>query len=82
MIEILAAIEHTMEIFVARRRLGKAGVVVSDKAGQEGICCIDRANAGEAQLLYQPILQRMVRSFDSALCLAGIGAENLDVQLG
>ena len=71
-----------MEVLVVRRRLGKSGVVVSDEAGQERVCRIDRADSGKSQLLYQAILQRVVSALDAALRLAGIGTENLDVELG
>ena len=81
LIEILPRIEQTMEILVVRGRLGKTSVVVSDEAGQEGVCRIDRTDAGEPQLLHQAILQRMMCAFDAPLCLTGIGAEKLDVEL-
>ena len=66
-----------MEVLVARRRLGKPGVVVSDKPRQEGVCRIDRADAGKPQLLYQAILERMMSTLDAALRLAGVGTEKI-----
>src|ERR1700746_3710298 len=71
-----------MKVLVACRRLGKAGVVVSDEPRQEGVRRVDRADVGKSQLLYQAILERMMSTLDAALRLAGIGTENLDVELG
>ena len=64
-IQILPGIEQTVEIFVASWELGKATVVVGDEAGQKRVCRLDRADAGESQLLHQTILQRMVRALDA-----------------
>src|SRR6202011_4196026 len=80
LIEILPGIDRTMKVLIAGRGLGKAAVVVSDEAGQERICRLDRADAGQSQLLHQTILQRMMRARDASLRLAGIRAENLDVE--
>jgi hypothetical protein len=78
--QILPGIEQTVEIFVASGELGKATVVVGDEAGQKRVCRLDRADAGESQFLHQPILQRMMSALDPSLRLAGIGAQNLDVE--
>src|SRR5882724_7123822 len=79
-IKILSGIEQTMKIFVASRELGKATVVVGDEAGQKRVCRLNRADAGESQLLHQTILQRMMSALDASLRLAGIDAQNLDVE--
>ena len=71
-----------MEVLVARWRLGKPSVVVSDEPRQEAVCRIDRADAGQTQLLNQAILERMMSTLDAALRLAGICTENFDVELG
>ena len=76
-IQILQGVEQSVEIFVASRELGKATVVVGDEAGQKRVCRLDRADAGESQLLHQTILQRMMSALDASLRLAGIGAQNL-----
>src|ERR1700680_4210814 len=44
-------------------------------------CVRNGADACQPQLLHQPVLQRMMRPFHAALGLAGIGAQNLDVEL-
>jgi hypothetical protein len=75
-IQILQGVEQSVEIFVASRELGKATVVVGDEAGQKRVCRLDRADAGESQLLHQTILQRMMSALDASLRLAGIGAQN------
>src|ERR1700712_4647211 len=69
-----------MKVLIAGRGLGKAGVVAGYEAGQKRVCRIDRADAGESQLLHQTILQRMMRALDATLRLAGIGTQNLDVK--
>jgi hypothetical protein len=81
LIQILPGIEQTVEIFVASREFGKATVVVGDEAGQKRVCRLDRADACEPQLLHQTILQRIMSALDAPLRLAGIGAQNLDVEL-
>src|SRR5713226_1792420 len=80
LIEILPRIDRTMKVLIAGRGLGKAAVVVGDEAGQKRVCHLDRADAGESQLLHQAILPRMMRTLDAALRLTCIGAENLDVE--
>ena len=47
-----------MKVLIARGRLGKAAVIVGDEAGQKCVGRLDRADAGEPQLLHQAILQR------------------------
>src|SRR4051794_24899156 len=69
LIKILAGVDRTMKVLIAGRGLGKATVVVSDEAGQERVCRLDRADAGKSQLLHQTILQRMMRALDAALRL-------------
>jgi hypothetical protein len=79
-IQILPGIEQTVEILVASWELGKATVVVGDEAGQKCVCRLDRCDARESQLLHQTILQRMMSALDASLCLAGIGAKDLNVE--
>jgi len=80
LIEILPGIDRTMKVLIAGRGLGKAAVVVGDEVGQKRVCRLDRADAGESQLLHQTILLRMMRALDATLRLAGIGTQNLDVK--
>ena len=60
----------------------KLGVIAFDEARKERIAIIHVGDACNAQFFDEPILQRPVRAFDTALCLARIGADDLDVQLG
>src|SRR5438132_9769678 len=69
-----------MELLIACLWLCKAAVIVGDEVWQKRFCRLDRADAGESQLLHQTILQRMVRALDATLRLAGIGTQNLDVK--
>jgi len=57
LIKILPGIDRTMKVLIAGCGLGKATVVVSDEAGQERVCRLDRADAGKPQFLHQVILQ-------------------------
>jgi hypothetical protein len=59
---------------------GEALVEAAYEAGHEGVARIDRGNVLDPQFLHQPILQGAVRAFDPALGLAGVGADDLDVQ--
>ena len=70
-----------MQIGGARRSHGGPSVMALHEAWQEGVAGIHVADACHAQLLHQPILQRPVSPFHAALCLAGVGADDLDVQL-
>jgi hypothetical protein len=80
LIDILMGIKLAMKVSISRRRLGKADAVMRDEAGQEGVCRVDRADAGKSQFLHQTILQRVMRTFYTALGLTGIGTENFNVE--
>ena len=69
-----------VQILVVERRLGEAGVVVGHEARQEGVAGLHGADAGEPQLLHQAVLQGLVGALDAALGLAGVGADDLDVE--
>ena len=69
-----------MQVVRTARCLGEAGIVAVREAWQERVRSLHLADAGEPKLLHQPILQRSVRPLDTALGLAGVGAQDLDVQ--
>ncbi|WP_375153836.1 hypothetical protein [Cupriavidus plantarum] len=59
-----------MGVEIAARYLGKAGVEIGDEGGRIRVAVGHRADAAQAQLRHQPILQRAVHPFDAALGLA------------
>ena len=58
----------------------KPHVVIDHECRHPGVRCLNRRDAGEAQLLHQPILQRAKRALDAALRLRTVGADDVDVQ--
>src|SRR3984893_2482381 len=70
-----------MQVPLARRRLGKTDIVSLHECRQKCVRRLNGADACQPQLLPQPGLQRMMSPFHAALGLAGIGAQNLDVEL-
>ena len=74
-------IHSTVQVVGAGRGLGKLRVVFLYKAGKEGVAVFDASDPGKPQFFHEPILQRPVRAFHASLCLAGVGAQNLNVQL-
>ena len=52
------------------------------KPGRNGVAGGYGGDASQTQLLDQAVLQGPVRSLDVALGLAGVGAQDLDVELG
>jgi hypothetical protein len=51
------------------------------KAGEQGVAGVDVVGAGQAQLLHQAVLQRLVGPLDAALGLGRVGAQDIDVEL-
>ena len=47
---------------------------------QKSVRSFNGADSCQPQLLHQSVLQRMMRPFHAALGLAGIGAQNLNVE--
>jgi hypothetical protein len=70
----------SVKILVVERRLGEAGVVVGHECRQEGVAVVHGADAGEPQLLHQPVLQGLVGALDATLGLAGVGEDDLDAE--
>ena len=56
-------------------------IEAAHEAGQEGVPGVDAGHVLDAQFLHQPILQRRIGALDTALRLAGVRAEDLDVEL-
>ena len=50
------------------------------KVGRKGVAVVHGADAGEPNLLHQPVLQGLVGALDAALGLVGVGADDLDRQ--
>ena len=71
-----------MQILVVPGGLGEAAVVVGHENREQGVAGVDVVGAGQAQLLHQPVLQRLVHPLDAALRLRGVGADDVDVELG
>ena len=70
-----------MQIPIPGGRSGELAVVALDKARQKRIGGLQIADAGQPQLLDQPVLQGRMRPLDPPLGLAGVGADDLDVEL-
>ena len=71
-----------MQVVRPGRSLGELGVVAFFEPLQIGVSGLHVRDARDAQLLDQPVLQRAVGPFDTALGLARIGAqESRHVQL-
>ncbi|SOZ34500.1 transposase [Cupriavidus taiwanensis] len=79
-IQILVRSQRSMGVVVVARHLGKARVVVGDELRHEAIGRLHGADATQAQLLDQPVLQGQVCPFHAAFCLAAVGADAFDVQ--
>ena len=63
------------------RTVAKAFVESLDESREPCISSFDAADLSESQFLNQVVLQRTVGSFHATLRLAGVGAQDLDVQL-
>ena len=70
-----------MEVFRLRRHHGEALVEPLHERRQEVVPGFHAADLRKPKLLHQPVLQRAVRPFHAALRLAGVRAQDLDVQL-
>src|ERR1700687_1879046 len=70
-----------MQVPISRRRLGETGIIGLHECRQKCVRSLHGADACQPQLLHQPVLQRVMGPFHTALGLAGIGAQNLDVEL-
>src|SRR3982750_3948530 len=62
-------------------RSGELAVVALNKARQERIGGLKIADARPPQLLDQPVLQGRMSPLDPSLRLAGVGAQDLDVEV-
>src|SRR6202171_5332150 len=70
-----------MQVPLARRRLGETDIVGLNECRKKCVRSLNGADSCQPQLLHQPVLQRVMGPFHAALGLAGIGAQNLDVEL-
>ena len=75
-----SAPQLAMQIVGPRSTYGEAFVEARDEAWQERVAGFDGADVSQAQLLHEPVLQRTVGPFHAALGLAGVRAQDLDVQ--
>ena len=80
LIQVVLGAERAMQVLGVRRRLGEAGVVALQEPRREGVRRLHVADAGQSQLLHQPVLQGLIGPLDPALRLAGVGADDVDVQ--
>ena len=63
-------------------RAPEALVVGGDELRQERVAGLHGRDAPQPELLHQPVLQRLVHPLDAPLGLRGVGADDLDVELG
>lgn len=61
--------------------LAEACVEVRDELRRKGVGRLNRADAAQAQLLHEPVLQRLIGALDATLGLWGVGADDVDVEL-
>lgn len=73
--------EGPMHVLGIARLLAKACVEVRHELGRKGIGRLDRVDAAQAQLLYKPVLQRLIGALDAPLGLWSVGADDVDVEL-
>jgi len=66
-LELLVREQRTMCIVRASRRTREATDVVLDELERESVRIVHRRNGAQPQLLHEPILQRLVRTFDRPL---------------
>ncbi len=67
-----------MQVFMFRRRNGKPLIKMLQEVNKESVAGIDVTDASHAKLLHQPVLQRSVGTFHTALRLAGVRTEDLE----
>ena len=72
--------EWTMSIQAAPGSNSEAAVEVLDEFGQIGVASFPRRDSAQAQFLGQAVLQGLVGTFNTALGLWRVGADDLDVQ--
>src|ERR1700730_1735755 len=75
------AICFGVQVPVSRRRLGETAIMGLHECRQKCVRSLNGADACQPQLLHQPVLQRVMGPFHAAFGLAGIGAQNPDVEL-
>src|SRR3954468_6173585 len=71
-----------MEIQSLGGRSGELAVVAGHEARQEPIGAVKIADPRQPQLLDQPVLEGRMGAFHPSLSLAGVGAQDLDVEVG
>jgi hypothetical protein len=79
--EIVHAIQRPMEIQSLGGRSGELAIVALKKARQKRIGGFTVADARQPQLLDQPVLQGRMSAFHPPLGLAGVGTQDLDVEV-
>src|SRR5437763_363928 len=62
-------------------RSGELAVVALNEARQKRIGGVKIADARQPQLLDQPVLERRMSAFHPSLGLAGVGTQDLDVEV-
>src|SRR5215203_7194505 len=70
-----------MQIQITGGRAGELAIVALKKARQKRIGSFKVADARQPQLLDQPILQGRMSAFHPPLGLAGVGTQDLDVEV-
>ncbi len=74
-------LERLMQVVSPGRPHREPFVETVHEPRQEHVAALDAGYVLDPQLFHQPVLQRAVGSFDATLCLAGLRADDLDVQL-
>ena len=75
-------VERPMQVLRLGSMQREPSVEALEEPGQEHVASVHVAYVLQSQLLYEPILQRAIRSLHAALGLAGVRADDLDVQFG
>lgn len=73
--------QRPVHILRITRLLAEPGIEICHEFRRISVGCLNRIDAAKAQLLDQPILQRLVGALHTAFGLRGVGADNVDVQL-
>ncbi len=80
-LEVLVATEGPVGVVGVPGRLREPAVVVIHELGQVGVADVHRGDVAEAELLHEPILERLVHPLDATLRLGRVRADDVDVEL-
>ena len=80
-VQILVTTYWPVRVVVALGGLGEPDVEVGNEVRRELVGRLSGADLAQPQLLDQPVLQRQIGPFHASLCLARVGAQDVDVEL-